>query len=138
MAGAMQERNSSVAELSSQLAEVQAACCAASQPALQQIQSALAALAGHGEQDAAAVTAELQAVAGVLQRLPPADQDLKGCVGSLGSAVSQLAAGYSHVAAMAQERHKVWGLRELVGGGCEWHCTALDYEVWLLPVSPSA
>lgn len=107
MAGAMQERSSSAAELSGQLARVQAACSDACQPAVQSLQAALAMLASEGEPAATALVASLQAVAGLLQGLPPADTDLPGCVGSLCKAVGQLAAGYAELAAMVQERHKV-------------------------------
>ena len=107
MAGALRERSSSATELSSQLAQVQAACSAACQPAVQSLQSALATLVTEGEPAAAALAASLQTVAGLLQGLPSAEADLPNCVSSLGQAVSQLAAGYAEVAGMAQERHKV-------------------------------
>ena len=109
MAGAMQQRSSSAAELSGQLSQVQAACSAACAPAAQQLQGALAVLAGENEPQAASLAASLQAVAGQLRTLPPAERELAGCVGTLSSAVGQLAAGYNAVAAMVQERHKVGG-----------------------------
>jgi hypothetical protein len=105
----MDERASSAAGMSSQLAQVQAACVSACQPAAQHLQAALAVLAAEEQREpqVAALAAALQGIAGLLRGLPPADSNLPGCVGGLGSAVSQLAAGYSHVSAMLQERHKV-------------------------------
>jgi hypothetical protein len=105
----MDDRASSAAGMSSLLAQVQAACATACQPAGQHLQAALAVLAKEEQREpqAAALAAALQGVAGLLRGLPPADSDLPGCVGGLGSAVSQLAAGYAHVLAMLHERHKV-------------------------------
>lgn len=107
MAAAMQERSSSAADMSSALAQAQAAAAATCQPAVQHLQAALAVLGAEREPQAAELAATLQSVAGLLRALPPADVELAACVGTLGRAVGQLAAGYSHVAAMTQERGKV-------------------------------
>lgn len=103
----MRERGSAAAEQSSQLAHVQAACSAACQPAVQSLETALAALSAEGEPAAAALASSLHTVVGLLKGLPSAETDLPSCVGSLSKAVGQLAAGYAEVAGMAQERHKV-------------------------------
>lgn len=107
MASAMDERSSSSRQLEASLGQAQAACDAACAPALQHLQAALATVAGEKEPAAAALAAAMQAAVEAVNGLPPAERDLAGCVGGLGSAVCQLATGYSHVAAVLQERHKV-------------------------------
>lgn len=108
MAAAVDDRSSSSQGVAKQLAAAQAACSSATQPALQHLQAALATVAAEErEPSAAALAAAMQVAAEALRGLPPADRDLAGCVGGLGSAVGQLAAGYAHVAAMLQERHQV-------------------------------
>ena len=108
MAAAMEQRSSSSQEAATRLAAAQAAAAAAAAPALGHLQAALKAVAAEErEPAAAALAAAMHAAAEQLRGMPPADADLPGCVGALGSAVQQLAEGYSLVAGMLQERHKV-------------------------------
>ena len=108
MAAAMEQRSSSSQEAASRLAAGQTAAVAACAPALGHLQAALKGVAAEGQEPAAAaLAAAMQAAAEQLRGMPAVEADLRGCVGALGGAVCQLAEGFTHVAAMLQERHKV-------------------------------
>lgn len=108
MAAAMEQRSSSSQETASRLAAAQTAAVAACAPALGHLQAALKGVAAEGQEPAAAaLAAAMQAAAEQLRGMPAVEADLPGCVGALGGAVCQLAEGFTHVAAMLQERHKV-------------------------------
>ncbi len=120
MAAAMEQRSSSSQEAASRLAAAQTAAVAACAPALGHLQAALKGVAAEGQEPtAAALGAAMQAAAEQLRGMPSVEADLPGCVGALGGAVRQLAEGYSHVADMLQERHKVgWSVGRGVPAGC--------------------
>lgn len=125
MAAAMEQRSSSSQETASRLAAAQAAATAACAPALGHLQAALKGVAAEGQEPAAAaLAAAMRTAVEQLSGMPAIEADLPGCVGALGGAVHQLAAGYFHVADMLQERHKVRRM-STVAFACLPHHTCL-------------
>lgn len=136
MAAALDDRSSSSHAAAEQLAAAQAAAAAVAQPSLQQLQAVLAEVSQRGEPQAAALAAAMQAAADALRQLPPADRDLAGCVGGLGSAVGQLVSGCAHVAAMLQERQQVHHILSTVTARLQ-HAAA-NHSSRLQQAAPSA